>query len=222
MQKVINYGSYLQAYALKKMLLKAGAESVDFIDIIPGSQLPGLTTGSVKEKIKRLLGIVHKIISNKPSKVRELINFRQYYPKSIIKSWSSIGIGENNCDKNYDLVVIGSDEVFNCCNKNDWGFSPQLFGDIKNTKRCVSYAASFGSTTKQSIEEYGIKSTLTKLLNNFDYLSVRDENSKIIIKDLTGNNALIHIDPVLLYDFSKEIEKSSEKTEKNYIITSVS
>ena len=36
MQRVINYGSFLQAYALKQLLLKNGAGEVYFVDIIPG------------------------------------------------------------------------------------------------------------------------------------------------------------------------------------------
>ena len=33
MQRVLNYGSFLQAYALKQLLLKNGADEVCFIDI---------------------------------------------------------------------------------------------------------------------------------------------------------------------------------------------
>ena len=38
MQRVINYGSYLQAYALKQLLLQQGATSVEYIDIIRGKK----------------------------------------------------------------------------------------------------------------------------------------------------------------------------------------
>lgn len=36
MQRVPNYGSFLQAYALKQMLLDCGADEIEFIDIEQG------------------------------------------------------------------------------------------------------------------------------------------------------------------------------------------
>ena len=36
MQRVLNYGSFLQAYALKQLLLQNGADDVYFIDIEKG------------------------------------------------------------------------------------------------------------------------------------------------------------------------------------------
>ena len=41
MQRVLNYGSFLQAYALKQLLLQNGADEVYFIDIEKGRSLPG-------------------------------------------------------------------------------------------------------------------------------------------------------------------------------------
>lgn len=42
MQRVLNYGSFLQAYALKQLLLKNGADEVCFIDIEPGPPVAGV------------------------------------------------------------------------------------------------------------------------------------------------------------------------------------
>ena len=41
MQRVLNYGSFLQAYALKQLLLQNGADDVYFIDIEKGRSLAG-------------------------------------------------------------------------------------------------------------------------------------------------------------------------------------
>ena len=45
MQRVLNYGSFLQAYALKQLLLQNGADEVYFIDIEKGRSLPGYEPG---------------------------------------------------------------------------------------------------------------------------------------------------------------------------------
>ena len=41
MQRVINYGSFLQAYALRQLMYEAGADDVYFMDIRPGRDLNG-------------------------------------------------------------------------------------------------------------------------------------------------------------------------------------
>ena len=61
MQRVINYGSFLQAYALKQLLLQNGADEVYFIDIEKGRELPGFEyskSQSKWHKLKRLLQII--------------------------------------------------------------------------------------------------------------------------------------------------------------------
>ena len=49
--------------------------------------------------------------------------------------------------ESFDVVFIGSDEVFNCCQKTTWGYTSQLYGHIPQADRIVSYAGSFGHTT---------------------------------------------------------------------------
>ncbi|MDE5599568.1 MAG: hypothetical protein K2I49_01380, partial [Ureaplasma sp.] len=56
MQQVPNYGSFLQAYGLKSVLENLG-HHVNFIDIIPGQQLPQFKQGkfaNLKKGLKRL------------------------------------------------------------------------------------------------------------------------------------------------------------------------
>ena len=53
---------------------------------------------------------------------------------------------------------------------------------------------------------------------NFSAISVRDENSKQVVKALTGRDAIKNIDPVLLYDFTKEIPEKTPHSNKHYIL----
>jgi hypothetical protein len=117
----------------------------------------------------------------------------------------------------YDLVVIGSDEVFNCCEISPWGFSKQMFGDGLNTDTVISYAASFGHSTIEKIKKYCIDKELRRYLENFQSISVRDKNSFEIISTLTGKQPLMHLDPVLVYDFRNEINKCDINL-KDYIV----
>ena len=53
MQRIYNYGSFLQAYALKKMMEECGAE-VEFVDYHPGECiLPSKETTGMKRKIQK-------------------------------------------------------------------------------------------------------------------------------------------------------------------------
>lgn len=91
MQKIDNYGSVLQAYALRKMLEKFDL-NVEFMDI-----------SMTRQK--------------------------------------------------YDLCVIGSDEVFNCLNTKWWRGTSQLFGNIPEAERIITYVASCGATRYENVPE---------------------------------------------------------------------
>ena len=60
---------------------------------------------------------------------------------------------EMNYNPTVDCLVIGSDEVFNCIQKNsNVGYSPELFGKNNHAKKLITYAASFGNTTLEKLE----------------------------------------------------------------------
>ena len=62
---------------------------------------------------------------------------------------------EMNYNPTVDCLVIGSDEVFNCIQKNsNVGYSPELFGKNNHAKKLITYAASFGNTTLEKLEKY--------------------------------------------------------------------
>lgn len=203
MQKVPNYGSFLQAYALKQLLLKAGADSVDYLDIKKGRQfLPNNNTDKWYCQLKNLhlSQIVSKIKTRNYLKVRNA-RFIPYY--EFFKN-------DNASDVIYDLAVIGSDEVFNCCQPSPWGFSRQLFGDVENSRRVITYAASFGSTTLKKIEQFDLNGEIKECLCKLSAISIRDDNSLQIVKDLTGITPQKHWDPVLIYGYKEELERNVE------------
>ena len=98
-----------------------------------------------------------------------------------------------------DVLVIGSDEVFNCLQKNpDVGYSLELFGKDSRAEKLISYAASFGDTTIKRLEEYGVGKEIGSYLERFDAISVRDGNSAEIIRHLCGREPCQHFDPALV------------------------
>ena len=132
------------------------------------------------------------------------MRLRIKYPEYL----RELGITEQRTENiPVDVLVVGSDEVFNCLQTNPAvGYSKQLFGEYLQANKVVSYAASAGFTTVEGLEKYGIRDEVSDMLKeNFDCISVRDDNTFDLVKTLTGITPDIHLDPVLVGDFSSKI-----------------
>lgn len=213
MQRVPNYGSFLQAYALKTMLLECGADEVEFIDIEPGEQIIKKSFMSRSRNLfKRLSNgsLLHRGKEKEWGKANA-IWFRQFN--------GLLGMGNELKPKGtWDLAVIGSDEVFNCCQMSSYGFTRQLYGEIDGAPKVVSYAGSFGHTTMDQLIKYHLIGQIQTAMKSMEAISVRDKNSFDIIKGIIGKEPYLHIDPVLAYGYSKEIEEIPVPDLKDYVL----
>ena len=203
MQRITNYGSSLQAYGLKQILEELGAE-VKFLDYVPGPVLEKRTKKPVLlRKFSKGLRIIFSpgSVQNKLSYIRHKKNYgKNYFPSAGIS-------GEYNYDSDCDLLIIGSDEVFNCIQDNpNVGFTPILFGMGAKASHIISYAGSFGNTTMRDLKKHGLVNVLSSWFQSFEKISVRDENSRSIVHALTGNEPFVHMDPVLIYDFMNKCQ----------------
>lgn len=219
MQRVFNYGSFMQAYSLKKNIGMLGHEA-EFVDYHAGEPLiTENVSGNSKLDIKEAIGkLIPPYINSKKVMNEYWNNMGRCEERYIGKYLPMIGVtSEKKYNTKEDVIVIGSDEVFNCVQSNpDVGFSPELFGAHRNAKRVISYAGSFGNTTINEIDRHGKREELTRYFNDFSDISVRDKNSVSIIQELTGKTPEYHIDPVFLYDYENEIPKKAPK--KDYIV----
>ena len=198
MQRIQNYGSFLQAYGLKHLLEDLGCE-VQFVDYHPGFTLIPADGGTgLSRKLSKVTDVLKQ-----DGPLKEKIRFIKYKRNYAAKYYPYLGItDEKNYSPEVDVLIIGSDEVFNCVQNNtNVGFSPELFGQGNKAKKLISYAASFGNTTIDKLEKYGVKDQVAGWLRDFDAISVRDKNSGEIVKELTGEDPAYNLDPVLMYDF---------------------
>ena len=217
MQRVINYGSFLQAYALKQLLLQNGADEVYFIDIEKGRELPGFEYSknqSKWHKLKRLLQIIFTGLLFQKIRDRK---FTKRLKKSIEDCFPILEL-DKPAPKEFDLVVIGSDEVFNCCQPAPWGYTLQLYGRVLNAKKVISYAGSFGHTRYEQLVQLGIDKEIGETMKTMAAISVRDQNSYDIVEKLTGIKAEMHLDPVLIYGYEKEIAERKVSYPGKYMV----
>lgn len=183
-----------------------------FIDIAPGKQIEGIKKHSILTKVAILLKYL--ATGKLYMRVKEALFF-----KRLDKTFEGKidNVGKTTIDlADLDAVVIGSDEVFNCCQISDWGFTTQLYGDIPEAKKIITYAASFGNTTKDELLKYKLDLPIRKSMANLSSISVRDLNSLEIVNWL-GFEAQINIDPVLIWDWTNELKKLRE-VGKDYIL----
>ena len=218
-----NYGNRLQNYALQETL-----EGLNFdVETIKNNNTKIISKprGSLLSRIKgKSPVLIYKILKNKFStyRHRDIIEKRT----EMFKEFTIKYIKEIDCmilDKGiikhlpfeYDYFVTGSDQVWN----PDYllGTSTNFLTFAPADKR-ISYAASFGISTIPSkwVADY------KKCLSNMKHLSVREEAGAKIIKDLTGREAPVHIDPTLLLTKEKWLSIAKEANNKpkgSYLLT---
>lgn len=187
-----NCGSMLESFALHHYLLKRGVDN----EIVNFSN----------EGQKRLYGIYERnhngkdIVKNMilfPHRKRLKYNnlcyqkFQQENMK-LSKEYSTI---EELDDSPYSVVVAGSDQIWNITIVD---FDDVYFLPWVKKARKVAYAPSFGARNIQKFAKNPSK--YQKYLEDFDALSVREENGKKWIKELTNKEVEVFIDPTLLLE----------------------
>lgn len=190
MHRLYNYGSTLQAYALQYIIEKIGLE-VEIIDYnYPNSYQyeRGIhpPKNDWKTKIIRLMGDFHPYN-------RICHKFQAFWSKYFSLSHYFADYEQIHKSRlTYDLCVTGSDQVWNTrFTKGDTTFLLD-FIDAKIPK--VSYASSF--STRNFNNAY--KPLYSELLSQYKEISVRERGGLEIVKELTGKNAMITVDPTLL------------------------
>jgi hypothetical protein len=207
MQKVVNYGSFMQSFALRKTIESFGHEC-EYLDVVPGIHMNGFERSKslyIKKFIERFMNL-HMF---KYVKQHRLLS-KRFQDEFFVE----LGVLKRKYDT-YDMVVIGSDEVFNFAQPTPWGFTEQLYGKVSEAQNVISYAGSFGHTTMADIEKYGVKGKIKEAMGGMKSISVRDNNSFDIVENLLGAVPTMNVDPVFIYDFSKHMVNISEK---DYIV----
>ena len=199
---VHNHGAHLQLYALIQQLKRLGYDAkalrfqknYDFMGAEVGKKY-NISIRSIPTYLKYFLknGIsrtYYNIIKRKTLSV-----FRNKY--ELVGDYYSEAY-------DLDVVVIGSDEIFS----TEAGPNPWYYGLGVPCSKQISYAASFGPTTLETIEKHNIGKLVKAGLENISFISVRDQNSSELVKYYTGNEPIIVCDPVLLYGFQYEQSES--------------
>jgi len=205
-----NYGAILQAYALAKVLEREG-HKVGIIDYrLPDLQLRNWLhlmhlTYTIHAPLAVASGVPELFVRS-----ARIEQFRKEYLNRTRPAWTDDELREVSAQ--FDSLITGSDEIFR--NDREGNIFPPLFLNFADPRRqkLVAYAACSGL-----VNDYGDKNdVVTKLLNRFDILSVRDETTRALVKKLTGTDPRVVLDPTLLWNFDEL--PLPEPPEKNYVL----
>ena len=175
----INYGALLQSLALKDFIQKNFKVKVKLCDYHP----------------KKLIYL---------EKYRPLItkNFYKFFgsikKNFLIYSWKKKAFFNQDHDNDEGLAklnIYGSDEIWNVNNAYH-GYDPFYFGK-NHDKIKIAYAVSVGRTNLNNVSEI-IKDEIKVLLNRFESISVRDENTAEFVNKLIKTTPEIVLDPTLI------------------------
>lgn len=106
----------------------------------------------------------------------------------------------------YDYFFVGSDQVWN---PNNFNNECIYFLKDSELKKNISFSASFGVSDVPN----ELKKWYSTGLNNFNYISVREDRGREIVEELTNKKADVLIDPTMLLS-SEEWSKISKKPKK--------
>lgn len=206
----INYGAVLQAYALQRKLIEISNKSIDCKVLnyeYNNNKQPKIRLSLNKGNLVYIYSIIMEKIYHKECDLLKK-KFFDFVSNKIRKTdlYNTYNDVKNNPPE-ADLYIVGSDQVWNV--EGSMGVIPSF--DLKFVKNGVkaSYAASTGVSDNKSANWQN----LIESLEDYKYISVRENKTRELIEKELNREVRVDIDPVFLLDKSKWnqlIEKESE------------
>lgn len=194
---VVNFGSFLQAYAMSKVLESRGHE-VFFVRRMPNDEILKRFNrlAKIQNSVSSKKGIKAKFLSQRSKYViqREMDANKNRY-KCSLSDWKSIKIIDpaeiEDCE--IQLVICGSDEIWNIHNK-DIDLDFYSCGWVKHIPK-LAYAISSGNS---KTSEYLNDPEFFNAVGDFCKILPRDQMTQSMISDITNVKESIVCDPTLL------------------------
>lgn len=194
---VVNFGSFLQAYAMSKVLELRGHE-VFFVRRMPNDEILKRFNrlAKIQNSVSSKKGIKAKFLSQRSKYViqREMDANKNRY-KCSLSDWKSIKIIDpaEIEDCGIQLVICGSDEIWNIHNK-DIDLDFYSCGWVKHIPK-LAYAISSGNS---KTSEYLNDPEFFNAVGDFCKILPRDQMTQSMISDITNVKESIVCDPTLL------------------------
>ena len=184
--KADNYGAVLQAFALQKTLTDLGVDSL-FLEFDEPDRKTEPFDNSGR---KGTSAFVERLRVAGKARTALFDAFRSRY----MRCSAPLCVEQaGELDSQYDVFLAGSDQIWNLRLPEA---DARYFLPFAAPKKRVSYAASFGMDEIPDNQ----KDWYAGQLSGFRAISVREEQGRELVKELTGRDCAVCLDPVLLLD----------------------
>lgn len=218
-----NYGGMLQAYATVSMLESRGIQYeliqyerkqtlVGIIKSMP-RLLNGVLLNDKYEAFLKKQGLKKhpEFAKNDAIRMKAFKKFREeHFTKlsPIFKGYKTLCCGATR----YSAVVTGSDQLWSPAGLPTNYYNLQF---VPDNIRKISYASSFGV---KEIPWYQKKRTID-FLNRIEFISMRENRGSEIVKELTGRDVPVILDPVFMFDSEgwKKLIPEKKELDEPYI-----
>ncbi len=207
---VLNYGAMLQAYALCEKINELGheCEIIDYRSDFFIKQYRPIHLQDIKHPrgfLKELLMVNANLNLHKEAEFFVLNGM-----KTSSKHYSKKNI--HDCVDDYDVIIVGSDQVWNM--EVNGGDTTYLLDFVKEDNKRVSYAASISMNVLEEHDQRIFKDQLSR----YRYISVRETDAKKLLEQITGKDIYVNVDPTLLLNRDKWLELSCDNSSSEYIL----
>ena len=185
-----HYGAMLQAYATEQAVESLGSEC-EIIDYYVNQdntlfrRPTGLGSAAHDAHTALHYSPLKKRYERFEAFSRERLNISGHRYQSLEEL--------RQADLPYDLLLSGSDQIWNPKIFPNGRFDPVFFGAFSD-RRKIAYAPSFGIPRIPD----GMEEALRGYLESFSHLSVRERQGQAIVRDIIGQDVPVVLDPTLL------------------------
>lgn len=221
-----NYGCVLQAWSLQKYLEKEGHEAFIINYRIPEiDNVYRLFQERERFSFRPLNQLYNGLrhikfnLTQKP-RIKKAAKFEHFINEvmNTTRVYSSFReLEEGEAGKEYDVLITGSDQVWN--GSITKGLKPAYFLAFDHSgKKKLAYAASIGKLELMKAE----RDFFQEYLKEYDRIAVREESAKQLIAPLVKQPVSVVVDPTLLLEKSDfDAMKQPARFKKPYILVHV-
>lgn len=213
---IVNYGSYLQAYALNSVLKDLGHD-VYFVRRMSDEKILDrfntLCVEQNKVPVNKSFRVIRQLRRNRFISTGKKTNKYRY--KLFKQDWNKFQFidVQDIKTKGIELIICGSDEIWNLHNK-DVDFKFYSCGWSEDIPK-IAYAISSGDTRMD--EFFKIPGSLSDIAD-FDVLLPRDEDTQRLLEKITDTPLPQVCDPTILWGHENYVLSDKGKEYGKYLL----
>ena len=203
-----NYGTVLQAAALRRYLCELGHEA-DLIRYVSDGKVQTIYKDSVKNEFRKQ--VREELREERNPVVTGKISgegFARFREANLTETFECVTLSDlERLNEIYDAFICGSERIWYATS-----FDSHLFLDfVHDPQRMIAYAP---SVLREGMQDLHVRKRMGELISRFSYLSVREEIGRKLMDEYFAIQTEEVADPVLLLNTREWEEMFIRQNEK--------